>query len=140
MNSPSSLLAFLGSPLLGVAATYADPASKETGVYICGVEIHDDDTLLLSFPKGHQLAAGDKITLHLDNRTGVDEYDASLSVYRASYKGRVERVSPCHPAAVRALVWQSGGPCLCPAGLPASARRARGSSAAGHPAHRLARA
>ena len=33
MNSPSSLLAFLGSPLLGVAATYADPASKETGVY-----------------------------------------------------------------------------------------------------------
>lgn len=94
MNSPSSLLAFLGSPLLGVAATYADPASKETGVYICGVEIHDDDTLLLSFPKGHQLAAGDKITLHLDNRTGVDEYDASLSVYRASYKGRVERVSP----------------------------------------------
>ena len=27
--------------------------------------------------------------LHLDNRTGVDELDAELRVYRASYKGRV---------------------------------------------------
>ena len=29
------------------------------------------------------------MTLHLDNRTGVDELDAELRVYRASYKGRV---------------------------------------------------
>ena len=28
------------------------------------------------------------MTLHLDNRTGVDELDAELRVYRASYKGR----------------------------------------------------
>ena len=72
MSSQPSLLSFLGSPLLGVAATYVDPASKETGVYICGVEIQPDDELLLTFPKGHQLAVGEKITLHLDNRTGVD--------------------------------------------------------------------
>lgn len=94
MSSQSSLLSFLGSPLLGVAATYVDPASKETGVYICGVEIQAGDELLLSFPKGHQLAAGEKITLHLDNRTGVDEYDASLSVYRVSYKGVITRTAP----------------------------------------------
>jgi hypothetical protein len=29
------------------------------------------------------------VTLHLDNRSGVDEFDAEISVYRASYKGRV---------------------------------------------------
>lgn len=45
--------------------------------------------LRLFIPKGHQLAAGTLVTLHLDNRTGVDELDAELRVYRASYKGRV---------------------------------------------------
>ena len=44
--------------------------------------------LRLFIPKGHQLAAGTLVTLHLDNRTGVDELDAELRVYRASYKGR----------------------------------------------------
>ena len=32
---------------------------------------------------------GSLVTLHLDNRTGVDELDTELRVYRASYKGRV---------------------------------------------------
>ena len=44
--------------------------------------------LRLFIPKGHQLAAGTLVTLHLGNRTGVDELDAELRVYRASYKGR----------------------------------------------------
>ncbi len=84
---PTLSALFSRLPLLGVAATYVDPASKETGVCITGVEIQAGDELLLSFPKGHQLAVGEKITLHLDNRTGVDEYDASLSNLRVSYKG-----------------------------------------------------
>ncbi len=88
MAQQSNLISFIGSPVLGVAANY----SHKTDVYICGVEIRDNDDLVLTFPKGHQLVAGDKITLHLDNRTGVDEYDADLRVYRGSYKGQVTKV------------------------------------------------
>lgn len=88
MPPHTNLLSFIGSPVLGVAASY----SSKTDVYICGVEIRDNDDLVLTFPKGHQLAVGQKITLHLDNRTGVDEYDAELRVYRGSYKGLVTKV------------------------------------------------
>lgn len=87
MSPQTNLLSFLGSPVLGVAANYAE----KTNVYICGVEIRENDDLLLTFPKGHQLNVGDKITLHLDNRTGVDVYDADLKVYRCSYKGLVTK-------------------------------------------------
>lgn len=87
MISQSNLRMFIGSPVLGIAASY----SSKTDVYICGVEIRDNDELVLTFPKGHQLTVNDKITLHLDNRTGVDEYDAELKVYRGSYKGIVTK-------------------------------------------------
>ncbi|CAM5781463.1 hypothetical protein CCAE64S_00752 [Castellaniella caeni] len=48
-----------------------------------------DNVLRVFIPKGHALAMGSLVTLHLDNRTGVDELDAELRVYRTSYKGRV---------------------------------------------------
>jgi hypothetical protein len=89
MNQQTNLLSFIDSPVLGVAATYTD----KTNVYICGVDIRANDDLLLTFPKGHQLTVGDNITLHLDNRTGVDEYDAELQVYRCSYKGQIAKVN-----------------------------------------------
>jgi hypothetical protein len=90
MNTQTTLRSYIGTPVLGVAACYC--ALQKTDVYICGVEVLENDTLLLTFPKGHQLSVGDKLTLHLDNRTGVDEYDADLKVYRCSYKGQVAKV------------------------------------------------
>lgn len=89
--SDMNLRSFLGSPLLGVVANYQNTEAAHTNVYIAGVTIEANDHLLVDFPKGHQLQVADRITLHLDNRTGVDEYDATLSVYRASFKGRVSQ-------------------------------------------------
>jgi hypothetical protein len=48
-----------------------------------------DDQLRIFIPKGHTMAPGARVTVHLDNRTGVDEIDSELRVYRTSYKGRV---------------------------------------------------
>lgn len=48
-----------------------------------------DNRLRVFIPNGHALAPDTLATLHLDNRTGVDELDAELRVYRVSYKGRV---------------------------------------------------
>ncbi|QUX91624.1 hypothetical protein CYL31_09465 [Marinomonas sp. A3A] len=78
----------IGKQVLGVAGTYG---SRENAmdVYICGVNILSDTSLELFFPNGHQLKANQKVTVHLDNRTGVSEYDADLKVYRSSFKGIV---------------------------------------------------
>lgn len=56
---------------------------------VAGVVLHDDDSLTLRFPKGHVFFPGTAITVHLDNRTGAEQYDANLQVYRCSYKGLV---------------------------------------------------
>ena len=77
---------YLGEQLLGVLASY----QPQGIVHHIGVVYPRRSNLLQVFiPKGHTLAAGSLVTLHLDNRTGVDELDAELRVYRASYKGRV---------------------------------------------------
>lgn len=86
----STLRDYIGEPALGVAAAYDE--QDHTQVYICGVTIFSDEHLQLYFPKGHPFKPNQKITVHLDNRTGVDEYDADLSVYRTSYKGVVSQV------------------------------------------------
>lgn len=57
--------------------------------YVAAYILRDNDSLTVSFPKGHTFKIGQFVTLHLDNRTGVDEYDADLRVYRTSYRGRV---------------------------------------------------
>jgi hypothetical protein len=93
MSNYSGLISYLGSPVLGIAANYITSEFDQTSVYVCGVEIRENDDLVLTFPKGHQLLEGGKVTVHLDNRTGVDEYDADLSVYRGSYKGLVKQIS-----------------------------------------------
>lgn len=90
-----NLTDFLGNRIIGVAAHYkhSDHGDDvESDVYICAVTVRHDNTLTLQFPKGHSLQEGTLLTLHLDNRTGVEEYDAELKVYRASYKGRVTSV------------------------------------------------
>jgi hypothetical protein len=80
---------YLGEQILGVLASY-----QASGIvhHICVVYPRRDNQLQLFIPKGHALAAGSLVTLHLDNRTGVDELDAELRVYRTSYKGRVQAV------------------------------------------------
>ncbi|MCL6326566.1 hypothetical protein [Pectobacterium polaris] len=81
-----SLVSYLGKQTLGVLAGY-----KQDGVviHICGVYPNADNSLRVFFPHGHEFAVGDLATIHLDNRSGVDEFDANIQVYRASYKGRV---------------------------------------------------
>lgn len=77
---------YLGEQFLGVLA-----ACQPQGIvhHIGVVYPRRNNVLQVFIPKGHQLAAGAPVTLHLDNRTGVDELDAELRVYRTSYKGRV---------------------------------------------------
>ena len=81
-----SLVTYLGKQILGVLASYQ---GQEIVIHICGVYPQHDNHLRLFFPQGHALQPGDLATIHLDNRTGVDEFDSSIRVYRASYKGRV---------------------------------------------------
>lgn len=80
---------YLGEQLLGVLASY-----QPRGVvhHIGVVYPRSCNQLKVFIPKGHDLALHSLVTLHLDNRTGVDEFDAELRVYRASYKGRVVHV------------------------------------------------
>jgi len=81
-----SLKDYLGEQLMGVLASY-----QPRGIvhHICVVYPRRNNQLNLFIPKGHQLVEGSLVTLHLDNRTGVDELDAELRVYRTSYKGRI---------------------------------------------------
>lgn len=79
----------IGKQALGVASYYR---AQQLQAAVCCVFVHPNNNLHCAFPTGHQLQTGDLVTIHLDNRTGVSEYDAELSVYRASYKGRVDRV------------------------------------------------
>ncbi|MHB9331704.1 hypothetical protein B2M27_09970 [Kluyvera intermedia] len=81
-----NLATFLGKQVLGILAGYQ---RDNVVIHVCGVYIQSDNSLRVYFPKGHTFSAGDLVTLHLDNRSGVDEFDAEISVYRASYKGRV---------------------------------------------------
>lgn len=80
---------YLGEQFLGVLASYqARGVVHHIGVvYPC-----NSNRLRVFIPKGHALALGSLVTLHLDNRTGVDDLDAELRVYRVSYKGRVVEV------------------------------------------------
>lgn len=77
---------YLGEQRLGILASY-----QPGGIVHHVVLAYPgrDDGLQVFVPRGHQLGVGSLVTLHLDNRTGVDEFDAELRVYRASYKGRV---------------------------------------------------
>ncbi|KQH85522.1 hypothetical protein [Vibrio furnissii] len=88
----NQLSELVGCRVIAVLGTY--PQSTEAmDVYICGVDILSDTRIKVSFPKGHSLTLGQYVTLHLDNRTGVSEYDAELQVNRLSFKGIVKRAN-----------------------------------------------
>ncbi|MFM2485624.1 hypothetical protein [Celerinatantimonas yamalensis] len=95
---------YLGDKGLAVVSAYN--ASKETmKISICGVHILNDMQISLFLPNGHQFVDDQLVTVHLDNRTGVAEYDADLKVYRASFKGRVRLTHP-HQVLVDAMEYQ----------------------------------
>lgn len=80
---------YLGEQLLGVLASY----QPQGIVHHVGVVYpRANNELRIFIPKGHALVVGSLVTLHLDNRTGVDELDTELRVYRTSYKGRVTTI------------------------------------------------
>ena len=60
---------YLGEQFLGVPASYQPQGIVH---HIGVVYPRRTNQLRLFIPKGHQLAAGTLVTLHLDNRTGVD--------------------------------------------------------------------
>ena len=61
--------------------------------YVALYDLEPGNFLTVTFPKEHHFTPGQAVTLHLDNRTGVGEYDAELRVYRVCYKGRVGSVT-----------------------------------------------
>lgn len=83
----------IGTPVIAVAARYS---GNELELYVAQAKIHSDNRLSLYLPKGHTWQQGDYITVHLDNRTGVDEFDADLRVFRTSYKGKVTHIHDAH--------------------------------------------
>lgn len=95
-----------GNHILAVAGAYKDvEISDDMEIAICGVEFLSDTELVLSLPKGHQLLPEQLITIHLDNRTGVSDYDADLKVYRGSFKGKVTNTQ-AFAVTVEALEYQ----------------------------------
>jgi len=81
-----TLLRYLPRRTFAIVAGYR---GEETAVLVAAALIGEDDGLSLSFPKGHPFEAGDRVTVHLDDRTGVEIYSAELLVHRCSYKGLV---------------------------------------------------
>lgn len=81
-----TLQQYIPSPVVAIASTYNLEGMAD--LYVCGTIINENQ-LTLQFANGHQMKVGNLITVHLDNRTGVPDYDADLSVYRLSYKGQI---------------------------------------------------
>jgi hypothetical protein len=84
------LLKFLPRRIYGVVCAYR---SGLMDVEIAGVEIAEDDSLELHFPKANPFFSGEAVAIHLDDRSGSELYSIELRVYRCSYKGVVTRVS-----------------------------------------------
>lgn len=101
-NQPLSEL--IGQRVLAVLGGYGEEAAK-MDVYICGVQVLSDTRLKVMLPNGHTLQNEQWVTLHLDNRTGVGEYDAELQVYRLSFKGCVKQIAD-YEVIVDALEYQ----------------------------------
>ncbi len=78
------LLNYIPRKTYAVAAAYE---YEEIVSLVAGAEIYGDNTIRLHFPKRNPFLNHKSLTLHLDNRTGVESFDADLRVYRCSYKG-----------------------------------------------------
>lgn len=85
MNN-KTLQSFLPRKGIAIISGYA---GQELLAYVALYNLNIDNSLEISFPKGHRFKDGQFVTLHLDNRTGVEEYDSDLRVYRTSYRGIV---------------------------------------------------
>ncbi len=58
-----------------------------------GVLYGENNAVEIIFPKMNPFVTGQKITFHLDNRTGLETFDSTLRVYRVSVKAVVRQVS-----------------------------------------------
>jgi hypothetical protein len=97
-----SLRDYMPTRTYAIVCAYSSDGIK---AQVAGCAIGRDDGLSLTFPKAHPFVQGDKVTVHLDNRTGVETFDIELRVYRTSYKGIVDSVSANH-AEVRPVHYQ----------------------------------
>lgn len=102
--SHNALSRYLGEQILAVVSAYG-PANETMKVHICGARILSDTQVSLILPHGHKFVANELVTVHLDNRTGVSEYDADLRVYRASFKARVNSIEE-HSVLIDAVEYQ----------------------------------
>jgi hypothetical protein len=82
------LLDYLPWQTYAIVAGYIN---DEIVAVVAGALLNEDNSIHLIFPKGNPFRAGQKITLHLDNRTGSEAFSAELRVYRCSYKGAVAK-------------------------------------------------
>ncbi len=89
-NQRNVLAHCIGREQLGVVAAWTQDGAR---LGVARVEVGADNTLQLFVEDCLDLEEGRAVTIHLDNRTGVEEYDTDLKVYRSSYKGRISRVS-----------------------------------------------
>ena len=110
---------YLNEQLLGIVASY-----QSTGVvhHIGVVYPKRNNQLQIFIPRGHALALGSLVTVHLDNRTGIDELDAELGP-----EGQ-RQVRPLRPPLVRRreAVRRPGqrGSAVAPVAVQAGAARA----------------
>ena len=58
-------------------------------VAVLGGVIYHKNTIELFFPKSNPFTVSQAVTFHLDNRTGVEEIDPEMRVYRTSVKAKV---------------------------------------------------
>jgi hypothetical protein len=80
---------FLPERTYSVASSYS---RDRIAAQVAACTIHADSSLSLFFPKPQRFEVGDRVTVHLDNRTGVESLDIKMRVYRASYRGLVSLV------------------------------------------------
>jgi hypothetical protein len=86
MGDMDRLFNYLPPRTYGIVSAYH---GDEILALVAGVTIREDDSLLLSFPKANPFRKGELVTIHLDNRTGIETFTPDLRVYRCSYKGLV---------------------------------------------------
>jgi hypothetical protein len=79
-------LKFFPSKSVGVCAGYKEGYLVAA---VAAVTLRQDDGLVLEFPQRNPFAAGDPITVHLDDRVGSELFSIELRVYRTSFKGTV---------------------------------------------------
>jgi len=71
--------------------SYAVVAGYSGGEIVAalGGVLYWENRIEIRFPKVNPFEAGQPITFHLDNRTGLEDYDINLRVYRVSVKAVV---------------------------------------------------